>query len=282
LTDIRDSITASGQVPVITLIQADSSLQSGTITYSGEGLYKLYVNATISGTATVNLTLGSSLRIGAGSYPLTVIPADPDPATSFPYGVVPQVTAGTIDSFWVQLRDVFGNNVTANVSTPITISIAGNGLLQPAEVAFDPLTGRHLASYNITLSGNYTINVAVDGTPTSDPTHPLEVVPAPLNSATSLAFGMSPNVVAGTEQQAWVQLRDIFGNNVTDDTANVTLSIVLDAIEVFGTKTYLGGGLYYFTYLHSFCPFLYVVCYFHLYPSDITRLLWEPITLFRS
>jgi hypothetical protein len=59
---------------------------------------------------------------------------------------------------------------------------------------------------------------------------------------------MSLTVVAGTLQTVLVQLRDVFGNNVTDETANVTLSIVLDAIEVFGTRTDLGGGLYSFTY----------------------------------
>lgn len=210
------------------------------------GLYKIFLNATVSGTATVKLFLGT-YTIGAGTYSLAVSPTVPNAATSYPYGIVPQQVAGTIGSFWVQLRDVYNNNITTNEAVP-SVAITAAGFSQPAIVTFDTTSGRYLVQYNVTLAGTFTIGVSLGGNPTADPTHALEVVPSALDSATSLAYGMSVNVVAGTEQPVWVQLRDVFGNNVTDDTANVTISIVLDAIEVFGTGSNLGDGLYYFTY----------------------------------
>lgn len=249
-----DSIKASGAQVVITLAQPGPPI-NGTIDYRGEGLYKIGITGNISGNATISLSLGST-PIGQGQYSYLIYPASPYPNTSFPYGsgLDTEVAAGTVNSFWIQLCDVFGNNVTANVSTPLFAVITPTFPGYPNQnvtITYDAETGRHLATYNVTMVGSYTIGVMVNNMPPAHPTHMLQVVPAGLNPTTSLLYGIPPNVTAGTLQQAWIQLRDSFLNNITEALTpppNVTFHVLLGTLVVNAVIIPLSNGKYSVTY----------------------------------
>lgn len=261
---------------MVTLSQSGLQDQNGTFSYTENGLYKVSINATVSGNVTVALVLGGK-SIGSSPYTLLVIPTDPDPATSYPYGSGLDIVtaAGTVESFWIQLRDRYNNNITTNVNALLNATITGDGQTFYASVTYDP-SGRRLAQYNVTLSANYTITTYLNNYLTNNPIHTLEVKPAAIDSGTSVLYGMDITVTAGENQPAFVQLKDVFGNNVTDvanNPATVSFFALSGSINVTGVVTPLVDGLFsimYHCYWNMGTYFINI--------QDIMQLLWVCIT----
>lgn len=214
------------------------------------------LNATLTGNATVTLTLGTT-PLGDSPYTLSVIAAAPVPGNSYSYGsgLDVQLVAGTVGEFWIQMRDVFLNNITADINASVIATITAlpptTTPVQDAVIDYDS-SGRLRATYQVTTSGNYSINVTVNEAPTSNSEHSLQVVPAALNVPTSVMYPIQEMVVvAGAEQLVLVQLKDQFGNNVTDDSASVTFSATSGETTMEGIVGSLGLGLYSVTYPKS-------------------------------
>lgn len=150
------------------------------------GKYVITFNSTRSGAATVRVYLNSTLLVGQGEYPLSVIPAAPFAPLSYPFGFTAGVStpavAGVTGSFFVQLRDGFGNNITTDVGqvvqTTITPTFDSTYTLQVAG-AYDPNSQNYLVNYNVTLSGNFSLQVTVNNQPANSGTQALEVIPSP-------------------------------------------------------------------------------------------------------
>jgi hypothetical protein len=78
--------------------------------------------------------------------------------------------AGDSSSFFVQLRDLFGNNITQlpNNETDFQITFIDNSTgeaVLPSSIAVQYLqNGTYAISYNMTLSNQYVLVVAINGT----------------------------------------------------------------------------------------------------------------------
>jgi hypothetical protein len=227
-----DGATRSNFVLTATLTEADGNIQNSTASYSGSGKYVINFNATKSGTATVRVYLNSTL-VGNGNYFIEVLPAAPFAPLSYPFGFADGVNAvaGVTGSFFVQLRDGFGNNITTDVgnvvATSITPQFNSNYSLQ--------LTGTYasdvkcyIVNYNVTLSGNFTLTVTVNAAGTNDSVHSLQVFPAAVYPETSVLYGVSSTATAGVMQLAYLQLKDVFGNNAS----NSSVDIYFDANQI--------------------------------------------------
>ena len=136
------------------------------------------------------------------------------------------VTAGVADSpsIVVDVEDQFGSIVTTD-SSNVTLSVASGPGSLPGTVTVAAVNG--VAMFNnikLDAAGNYTLT-ASDGALTTATSNSFTVSAA---AASKLAYSVQPsNVTAGVADSPSivVDVEDQFGNIVTSDSSNVTLSV---------------------------------------------------------
>lgn len=263
MTNHSNSLPDTDSVLSAKLIQPDGTQLSVNATYDELGQYFITLNATRSGNATIlvyldGLPVGHS-PTGPGSYTLTVVPSNPFALNSYPFGFTSGVdtvqVAGVPGTFYVQLQDVFGNNITTDVgdvATALVMPTFDSDYMLSINATFDPALSYYIGTYNITLEGNFTIAVEVGQTATKDSKRELQVVPAPVYGSTSVLYDVPPTATAGVLQIAQLQLKDMFGNNASNAAANFTVHLFQGTTEVNGTVTNCIRGLCQVTYLPTF------------------------------
>lgn len=253
-----DGVGRSNYVLTATLTEADGNVLNSAAVYSGLGKYVISFNATKSGDAIVRVYLNTTL-VGQGQYALTVEPAAPFAPLSYPFGFTSGVStpavAGVTGSFFVQLQDAFGNNITKNVGDVVETTIKP---LFESTFALD-VTGFHdpecpcySVEYNVTLSGNFTLAVTVNNGPTSNSAHQLDVWPAAVYPETSVLYAVSPTATAGVLQLALLQLKDVFGNNASNSAVDIFLHAQQGETIVNGSVASCSFGLCQLSYLLIF------------------------------
>ena len=214
-------------------------MQNTSAIYSGSGKYVLNFNATRSGAAIVRVYLNNTLLIGDGDYPLTVVPASPFAPLSYPFGFTSGVStpavAGVTGSFFVQPRDAFGNNITIDVGPIVQATITNSGYSLQATGIYSPDFLCYIVSYNVTLAGNFTLLVTVNNQSTSNNSHLLQVLPAAVYPETSVLYAVNGSATAGVMQYAYLQLKDVFGNNISNSNVDVYIQAVQGNAIVNGT-----------------------------------------------
>lgn len=235
-----------------TLVEPNGNEQNVTAKYSELGDYLITINATVSGNATINVLLDNT-PVGTGAYFLNVIPAEPFAPNSFLFGFSSVSVAGKPGVFFVRLQDIFGNNITANVSDVVSATITpifqgGNPVSIVAK--YDPSLKYFRATYNVTLEGNFTVAVYLNNATIKNNQRMLQVVPNDVFYGTSVLYNVSNKAVAGELQTALLQLKDVFGNNASNANANFTVKASQDSTIVFGTVGNCVRGLCQVTYPH--------------------------------
>jgi uncharacterized repeat protein (TIGR03803 family) len=157
--------------------------------------------------------------------------------TQLVFGTQPaSTTAGTLPTFTVDVEDQYGNIITTDNST-VTLSVhSGPGLLT-GTVSVAAVNGvATFSSAALDTTGTYTIN-AVDGSDTSVTSNSVTITPA---AASQVVFNQQPSTVtAGVaiSPAMTVDVEDRFGNIVTTDSSNVTLSVHTGPGTLSGTVT---------------------------------------------
>jgi subtilase family serine protease len=206
---------------------------------------------TLSGTVTVSAIAGVAsfsglyIDLAGNSYTLTAGDGSLTGATSDPFNITADAAAqlafttqpsgGAAGTAWsiqpaVIIKDAYGNTVTTNTSN-VTLAIGTNpsGQTLSGTVTVSAIAG--VASFSglyINLAGNSYTLTAGDGSLTGATSDPFDITAGP---AAQLAFIAQPSGgMAGAEWSAQpaVAVLDIYGNTVTTDTSEVTLSIGAD------------------------------------------------------
>jgi hypothetical protein len=256
---------AAGSLSAV-VVEPNGNNLNVNVSYSGSGKYVLTSNATVAGNATVTVYYNSTLVVGQGAYLLDVIPAGPYAPYCFSFGYTSGVgspgVAGTLGTFYVQLRDGFMNNITANVGNVVTATIIPNfdsSYSLTLQGVYDPVLDYYAVQYNVTLSGNFTVSVQVNSVNTGDGTRLLQVVPANVYAGTSVLYGVSETAIAGVQQYGWLQLKDVFGNNASNANVDVFIQATQGTEIVNGSVVTSTQGLCQITY-HSKSANPFLMC----------------------
>ena len=188
---------------------------------------------TTAGTYTLTATDGTLTSAVSGSFTIGPAGASKLAFTQSPSNTVAGVAFATQPQVTVQ--DQYGNTVTTDTSN-VTISVTGGGATVSGCAANPKAAVAGVATFGtcaITTAGTYTLT-ATDGTLTSAVSGSFTIGPA---GASKLAFTQSPsNTVAGVAfaTQPQVTVQDQYGNTVTTDTSNVTISVTGGGATVSG------------------------------------------------
>lgn len=121
-------------------------------------------------------------------------------------------TAGHVSSFKIQAKDAYSNSLTSGGLT-FTISLTGPGSVTP--VYTDLATGQYSVSYTPTLSGSYTLAVALSGVAISGSPFTVTVSPTIAAASTTAVVGVLAAGIAGAAYSFTVGAKDAYGNTIT-------------------------------------------------------------------
>jgi uncharacterized repeat protein (TIGR03803 family) len=156
--------------------------------------------------------------------------------TQLVFASMPNTTAGTLPSFSVDVEDQYGNIIKTDDST-VTLSVkSGPGLLGGTDSVAAVNGVATFSNVTIDTAGTYSLN-AVDGSDTSATSNAFTVSAA---AAADLAFSQQPSTVTAGNAISpgiTVDVEDQFGNIVTTNSSNVTLSVHSGPGSLGGTDT---------------------------------------------
>ena len=165
-------------------------------------------------------------------------------ASKVVYGVQPgNVTAGVADSpsIVVDVEDQFGNIVIIDSSNVTLVVASGPGSLSGTLTMAASGGVATFSNVKLNTAGSYTLT-ASDGSLTSATSSSFAVSAA---SASKVVYGQQPsNATAGVADSPSivVDVEDPFGNIVTSDSSNVTLTVASGLGSASGTLTVAASG----------------------------------------
>ncbi|MGA3068008.1 MAG: hypothetical protein ABSF29_14280, partial [Tepidisphaeraceae bacterium] len=213
----------------------------GTVTAAASNGVVTFTNVKLNTAGTYTLTAADGSLTSATSNSFTVNPAAPSHVV---YAVQPSdVTAGIPDnpSIVVDVEDQYGNIVTTDNSNVILTVATGPGTLGGTDTVSAASGVATFSNVMLNTSGNYTLT-ATDGNLASSTSNTFTVSPA---AASQLVYAVQPsNVTAGAAQSPSivVDVEDQFGNIVTTDSSNVTLTVASGPGTLGGTDTVAASG----------------------------------------
>jgi plastocyanin len=239
VVDVEDqfgNIATTNSSNVTLAVASGPGSLSGTVTVAAIGGVATFSSIILDTAGNYTLTASDGALATATSSSFTVNPAA---ASKVVYGVQPSnVTAGVADSppIVVDVEDQFGNIVTTN-SSNVTLSVASGPGSLSGTVTVAASSG--IATFNnvkLDTAGNYTLT-ASDGSLTTATSNSFTVN---LTTASKVVYAVQPsNVTAGVADSPSivVDVEDQFGNIVTTDNSNVTLSVASGPGALSGTVT---------------------------------------------
>eukprot|EP00003_Mantamonas_plastica_P016296 TRINITY_DN271_c0_g1_i10.p1 TRINITY_DN271_c0_g1~~TRINITY_DN271_c0_g1_i10.p1 ORF type:complete len:6036 (+),score=1765.20 TRINITY_DN271_c0_g1_i10:697-18804(+) len=244
--------TLTGQTFVTTIShQVVSYTPTPMLTNPGPGgLYQLAYNSTIAGAYQVDIKYQGA-HVMNSPYSLVIDPTITHGTNSLAYGNgISTTTAGKATTFTVQARDAFSNNrsVTTDTVTVVythktlavaspAVTITGNGV-----------SGTYSVATNITVSGQWNLDVKVNGQHVFGSPFTTTVNPDISHGATSIMdYNGANHNTAGALTQWIVQIRDRFSNNqthVSDTVAATAQHTTVGTYSLTATVTPLSTGRY--------------------------------------
>jgi uncharacterized repeat protein (TIGR03803 family) len=236
LEDPSNNLLTSDNSNVTLSVASGPGSIGGTTTVAASGGVATFSNITFNTAGTYTLTASDGSYTPATSSSFTVSPAA---ATQVVYGQQPTtVSAGATitPSVTVKVEDQFGNVETSD-SSNVTLSVhSGPGSLGGTTTVAASSGVATFSNLSITTAGNYTLT-ASDGSLTSANSSSFTVNPA---AASKVVYSVQPsNVVAGSaiSPSIVVDVEDAFGNIVTGNSSNVTLTAASGPGSLSGTTT---------------------------------------------
>jgi len=181
--------------------------------YSGFGVYMLYLNPTVAGQYTVNVTFGSQGAVAQSGASIAVVPGPTSAETSVVVGTgLALAVAGTAARFEITAKDAFGNWVDNNDAFAWALS----GASYATGVAGNQVSGGlYVVEYTLNVSGQYVVDVSLGAFPLTLPTTPqnLVVLSDVLDLSVSGAYSPTGFIfTADMDATVLVSARDRFGN----------------------------------------------------------------------
>ena len=237
--DVEDQfgniVTADGSSVTLSIDTGPGSI-GGTDTVAASSGVATFGNVKLDTAGSYTLAASDGSLTGANSNSFTVSPAA---ASQLVYNQQPtNVTAGVAisPSITVDVEDQFGNVVTGDGSN-VTLSVdTGPGAIGGTDTVAASSGVATFGNVKLDTAGSYTL-AASDGSLTGAISNSFTVDPA---AASQLAFNQQPtNVTAGVaiSPSITVDVEDQFGNVVTGDGSNVTLSVNTGPGSIGGTDT---------------------------------------------
>jgi len=219
------------------------------MTDNNDGTYTASYTMTVLGDFDIFVTVNGEV-VGTSPYPISISGPPYGPACTASGPGLSSTTAGETATFTITTFDAVNNPITsggADFLVWLTGPQIANGTV------FDNQDGTYAVTYNVTVSGDYTLFVQLDnGTAANIQDSPFSVTCAPnvVNVPTSYAYGDGlTNAVAGEVASFMIQTVDLWGNNATTPviTWNITLADDED-FYVVPAQTLVSPGLYNITY----------------------------------
>ena len=237
--DVEDqfgNLVATDTSNVTVAINTGAGSLNGTLTVAASGGVATFSDLSIDTTGSYTLAASDGSLTGADSSSFTVNPAS---ASQVVFVQQPtNVTAGVAisPSMTIDVEDQYGNIVTGD-SSNVTLSVnTGPGSIGGTDTVAASSGVATFGSVKLDTAGSYTL-AASDGSLTGANSNSFTVSPA---AASQVAFNQQPtNVTAGVaiSPSITVDVEDQFGNVVTSDGSNVTLSVNTGPGTLGGTDT---------------------------------------------
>ena len=249
---------ASNPASITVAMTGPSSPTVSALQYLYGGLYYVNYTAIVSGAYSLSVRV-SGTGIAQSPFAVTVAPAATSPLNCSVIGLPSSCTSGVTCSFYVQLRDAFGNNRSSSASDSLYVvwsNTANSSVSQQGLTAATASPGLLQSYLTPTQSGPYSVSVYVDTVPVLSSPASVTVSSGSLYAALSTASGLGLlTAVAGQPANFTVTSRDQFKNVVIGAGAAVfafSISNALGAVVAPSTMTYTGsGGLYFSSYTLS-------------------------------
>lgn len=189
---------------------------------NGDGTYTVTYDPKVAGEYTLDITLGGE-NIKDAPFKPVVSPAGNDPSKAEVTGDgLKTVVAGETGHFAVQAKDNLGNKLQKG-GNALAASFSADNV--PVDVK-DNGDGTYAGSYVPTVTGDFKLDVQFDGKEVPHSPFAVTVVPAAPDAKHTEAYGDGlHNAKAGEANGFKVQVKDRFGNKVTQGGAPITASI---------------------------------------------------------
>eukprot|EP01090_Pellita_catalonica_P014713 TRINITY_DN3813_c0_g1_i1.p1 TRINITY_DN3813_c0_g1~~TRINITY_DN3813_c0_g1_i1.p1 ORF type:complete len:398 (-),score=74.82 TRINITY_DN3813_c0_g1_i1:44-1102(-) len=161
--------------------------------------------------------------------------------------------AGETETFWVQARDLYGNNITDIENDPIfKLQVQADDEVIAGTVETTGTDGRYQASYVVTHAKPYNINVTLGGLVINKGIfYRTDIVAADAYGpwCSAAGDGLAKQIGKGEEQTFVITTRDVYHNLVKVGGAQFTLNLtdfiagrtVMGSVEDMGDGTYRGS-----------------------------------------
>lgn len=208
------------------------------------GTYVVAYNITVASAYTINVTINDEPIYN----PVALITLHPAPIFAdkcYVYGDMSDPgVAGALRTFYIQLTDVYFNNIT-NITDPISavdVQVANS----PVPFTITPVyygDGRYACSYNATAMGTYDFVVLVGGQNISNGTFSFFLDPSAPYPAYCIAEGQAlTQAAAGANASFAIYLFDSFNNSILTDVLAPTVLMDTTVMQF---------------YHFIFCPLIY-------------------------
>lgn len=200
---------------------------SGSYKDLSTGKYTGQITVFRGGAFSLSITI-NGVAITGMPVPLTVYPAQINGAKCVPVGFINTAAAGAVQTFQIQARDFYSNNIATLISTVLDkkIEVRSNDLLTVistgtlADVAGSP--GAYSASYTVNSAGTYKVIAQISSQNITNSPFSLTVsAGTTTNAGSSTLNGLTKSFIAGQTITFLIEARDSFGNLRTTSTTDV-------------------------------------------------------------
>jgi len=236
---------AENETPIVTIGEQNIEVAFDTTLNAYVAKYTI----TLSATYAVKVVIQSS-QITASS--LVVSPASLAEANSLVNGTaLYSAKAGANEIFYVYLRDVYNNIIADNSQvTSIQISMTQNTTTTPLPSVWQD--GCYQVPFKFIVAGPYSTSIMVNGNKVAGSPFDTRISPGPFNPQGTVTNGLSNLVIAGDLNSFSIQLKDIYGNDVTDnDIAERDIAVLLNGTDIPINVAYPSAGVFLVKYNYT-------------------------------
>ena len=248
------STTASTDTVYVSWLNYGTGVSyQGLVSSPSYGVYYCYFTPTVTGLYRLSVYLNSVLMAATPLNVSVTYGALSSPSSTASISGAISATAGVASAFTVTSRDQFGNIIgTTGASYTYIITNSATGVTATSGSLTAAGSGNYTTTFTLNTVGTYALAVSSSGVAVSGSPFTVTVVAGALSGAVSYVLPPAPNavsMVSGVVSTFSVQARDAYSNAIGVGGASFAASLQCSGINVAGTVTDLGTGVYTVTVL---------------------------------